>query len=538
MLRELKSWFGGKKSPRSTPRSRPSVRPALEALEDRVLMAADVTATLGGGVLHVTGNSQAASITLTQHGQTLTVQEQVYVSQQGPGYVIGGISVDSGSIGITTKTVGTFSANQVRSVALAAGAGDKVINIDPSVQTQRVEVDAGSGNDTLCLVAGRDKIMAGTGRGTVNVTIDPVRYLNPNAPYALVSANVQYGGTLAKDTFNVYLDVGSFGSTVVRQGISEVQSALAIFQPLVNTLNSPIPVISALSEQVGGPAYTWKDVFDIFVGGSGDRALNTFLQTYNAIESFNPNSLSGSVFLGRFGAATPTRIQNYARVNPLAQNRALNSLTNRLANLGLHLDILTDPSQAMKLLLGQTASLIRYDGPSFSVQSGSFGYDYQIPVAGIFSVDVGYSGTLGASAGISLGLDSSGLYYHNVLDGFHIIRAYAQLTSSISVSGGVAVGVPDFITIGKVYGQATLSGTLTASLSNYYPLYTSSSIGKAVHYSGSLDASGGVYVSYTKAIEDLGNGNIIGAVIDAIRSENHTDTVFTLPPWHIARFGS
>jgi hypothetical protein len=510
----------------------------IEELENRTLMSADVTAHLRSGVLRINGTAQSSAITVDQSGGTVSVTERVVTHTYGPDQTTSsGLIIEGGSVSLKTTTIGTFSANRIHEIDLYAHAGDKTITVNPSVMVPRVQVDAGSGNDTLNLIAGRDKLINATGHDTVHVTLQPSRYLNQGAPYALIGANVQYNGTLKDDTFTVQLDLGSFAAGILQPAIDEVKSAVRFFQPLVDTLNSDVPVISDLSQQVGGQAYTWLDVIHDFGGSNARQAVDDFLKFYQSAQALSHYHFNGSVNLGTFTASSNMDVQTVQQENPLSQitGRALPFL----AQEGFHFNLLEQPAEVMPLLFGRSVPLLSYDGFHFDAQTDPLGqtFDIPTPIPGV-NVAVGYSGNIAVHGGLSLALDSSGLYDHNLLKGFAISNAYAELDPSVSVHGGIDVGIPDGFSIGGIGVQGTLQGSLRAQLpGTFYPGQSNGSILDAIQYSGGLSVSGSGYLQYSQSISDLASGDIFGAIGSIVTNQQHTDTLFTIPARQIANFG-
>ena len=59
-------------------------------------------------------------------------------------------------------------------------------------------------------------------------------------------------GATGTDTFNVQMDMGSFGSCVLQPFLSNVQHATSAFQPVINFLNSNVPLLGETYAQLIG----------------------------------------------------------------------------------------------------------------------------------------------------------------------------------------------------------------------------------------------------------------------------------------------
>src|SRR5437870_5649608 len=115
-----------------------ALRRQLDALEDRSLMAANVTAVYGNGVLYIEGTESA---------------DKIIVREQG-----GVITVDNTPVYSNGKAYSGVYASAVNRVEVNALGGNDVISLSERGQevTRSAVVDAGAGNDIVLGGANRD----------------------------------------------------------------------------------------------------------------------------------------------------------------------------------------------------------------------------------------------------------------------------------------------------------------------------------------------------------------------------------------------
>jgi len=132
---------------------RPSFHPAVERLEDRSLMAAHLTATLGGGVLRIDG---------TSHDDVITVRENA-----------GRISVDNTPIQTAASDLGSVRDSYISKIVIYGFSGDDTITIgdrdmrSPGAISIPTTIRAGNGNDVIRGGQGNDSINCGNGNNLI-----------------------------------------------------------------------------------------------------------------------------------------------------------------------------------------------------------------------------------------------------------------------------------------------------------------------------------------------------------------------------------
>jgi uncharacterized protein YkwD len=137
-----------------------ALRPAVESLADRTLPSASVTAALADGVLRVLGTAADDRITIS------LVQNRVILRTLGE------------RAAIEVAGVGRFPLSAVRSIEVAAGAGNDRITLNVARKGLSVVLDGGAGDDTIRGSASAETIRGGAGNDTIlgrggRDTIDP-----------------------------------------------------------------------------------------------------------------------------------------------------------------------------------------------------------------------------------------------------------------------------------------------------------------------------------------------------------------------------
>jgi hypothetical protein len=166
--------------------------PALEFLEDRVTPAGNVTTTLVGGSLTITGDNQANGITLSQsaaHSITITPDSSTSVNGMTAGHAVsinnvtGDVSVNLGQ-GDDSLTIDLSHGNLAISgnLTLRFGNGNSTVATTTAKTTNLLEVGGnltnsfGNGTDSVTFnqfhVAGNLSITHADGNAFVNLGVD------------------------------------------------------------------------------------------------------------------------------------------------------------------------------------------------------------------------------------------------------------------------------------------------------------------------------------------------------------------------------
>ncbi len=159
----------------------------MESLENRELMAADVTANLSRGTLQISGSDRADQVVVNQVGQNITV-----------------------SLG-SSRPFASFSASQVNSLRVNLNGGNDILNVNlyqKSLDAVFVEMGSGS-RERVDLKLGSARTLA-------------VNAVNSFSTTAILSGNIQsraeidFGTDTGAD--NLFVNNSTFGMLDVKLG--------------------------------------------------------------------------------------------------------------------------------------------------------------------------------------------------------------------------------------------------------------------------------------------------------------------------------
>jgi Ca2+-binding RTX toxin-like protein len=229
-------------------------------------------------------------------------------------------------------------------------------------------------------------------------------------------------------SFNdVRLELGSFLDNVVRPVMDQVNRVAGPLRPVINTLTKALPVMS----DVMGRDVTLLDLARWFGNGQYESSIN-FVSSLSRLLKYVTPSGAGSagqyLMLGSFtvggssgtsGTRADLRSLSSLRNVAIDTSRAVNTqaaldartdgagrlfdMYRGLAGGGFSFPIMDSPAEAFKLLLGQDATLFRYDTPR--LQAG-FGFSIFLPVFG--PIGARFSAALEVSGQMALGFDTFG----------------------------------------------------------------------------------------------------------------------------------
>ena len=294
---------------------------------------------------------------------------------------------------------------------------------------------------------------------------------------------------------NVYIDAGTFLSGVLGNVLDEVNKILDPIRPVIDVLEAPIPVLSDLSEAVGGPPITLITIakaFSTLAGGPDLTAIDEVLQVVKFVTdlSHEISTLSGQTIhipLGSFDVsgpdakattATPDNADQLqknvqscdsgggslpAQCNGQSTFDGLNSNSGSVLNdtktsngsetqYGFELTALKHPASLLSVLMGKDVELFAFDSGPLTL---AFTYTQQFgPVYAPPPVLVVISGSASVSARIRVGFDTLGIreaiaaksaggVVSGILDGLYISTtdpANGQPIPAITLTGTLAAG--------------------------------------------------------------------------------------------------
>ncbi|MEO6651208.1 MAG: hypothetical protein ABIP17_00950 [Ilumatobacteraceae bacterium] len=288
---------------------------------------------------------------------------------------------------------------------------------------------------------------------------------------------------LAVEFDQLHLDVGPLIDNFLNPILKEVRRFTGPFQPVIDTLTAPIPVVSDLAELVGQDPVTLLGLMELISGNDlsliqSIAAFITFVNNaptgggYYALGgsgggSFDVDPSGSRAAHGPTNAASLVKNADAAAQSLLSQNlpdsnldqKAETSTASTKANLpgtfgvpGLTFPFLDNPSQIFGLLMGQDITLVRYD---FGPLEASAGFSYNFPpiMVGPVPIAIGVGGSVTVRGRFAVGYDTSGL--RKVLSGASGIYLFDGIFIDDLDANGV--DVPEISFIGEVYAQAGVS---------------------------------------------------------------------------------
>ncbi|WOB45037.1 DUF4347 domain-containing protein [Thermoleptolyngbya oregonensis NK1-22] len=282
---------------------------------------------------------------------------------------------------------------------------------------------------------------------------------------------------------NVTLDLGSFISGFARPVLTRIDNTIRPFRPVINFLNADTRILSSLG--LTGPFDQNRDgratVVEVvstlsrwrFGRGIDTRFIDAISALDAAITALNQLTASDSNLAINFGSYSIGTVDTNATPSSLSQSsprttrgQSTNSLTQASSNSrvrnfinalnrveGLGFPILSDPNQAINLLLGRTATLFRYDMPDLDF---NLRLEQKFPV--IWPLEGRLFGDIRVRTNLDFGYDTFGFQEwqragysssaaSRLIDGFYVtdfpgdeITVDATIGAGFGVNVGVAAG--------------------------------------------------------------------------------------------------
>jgi Ca2+-binding RTX toxin-like protein len=261
-------------------------------------------------------------------------------------------------------------------------------------------------------------------------------------------------GDLEFGFHNIQIDIGQFISKFIQPVLEEVQKVTEPFQPVVDILTTPIPIISDLA----GEPITMLDLAEFF--GYIEPSTRDFIEALaTIIELVNDTSFSteGSILipLGSFNLQRDS-VGNVERKagDPNSSTSALSDGTSdagtknflgKLEELGFTFPFL-DIGELFKLFRGEAITLVEYDMPALDF---SFRWEQSIPLyPPLYLV---FGGEVGARIDLAFGYDTTGLQKFfsseeknvaDIFDGFFVkdLDENGNEVAEVVLSGGIFAG--------------------------------------------------------------------------------------------------
>jgi len=336
---------------------------------------------------------------------------------------------------------------------------------------------AGAGNNTtLYGVMGNDTLTPGSGNDIMQITVNFNDMLQNRSHQIVNTLPYLTPGATGTDTFNVQMDMGSFGSNVLQPFLSNVAHATSAFQPIINFLNSDVPLINETYAQL--------------IGGSNFASFVNAISTINSLSN-SIGTPGGMINLGTYTfTSTSTGNGNLTGTVTTITNPSWSGMTGGTSlqsavnsGIGFNMPLFQNPTSTVWFLFGQNVDLISFD-PKLSL-SANPSVTISVPVVyGLGSVDLTLGGELGFSARAHIAYDTTGFQTGNLLDGLYVSQAYASI--SVGLTGSIGVSTA-FGEIGAdVGGYITATATCNLDNGGVVRLDTLGNVGLTFPVSGQL----------------------------------------------------
>lgn len=243
---------------------------------------------------------------------------------------------------------------------------------------------------------------------------------------------------------NVELKLGTFFKNFAGPVFQQFQKVIEPIQPIIDLLDKRVPVLDTFGRKFLDVTGTEKDapdgkvtLLDLvklrepkaplgFINAA--KKASDFIKTIDELSKQDATIKLGQFDFGDFNVADPTFDRKAIDLEETSEQEEvvaqLKSLSPGLATFtndittpsGPQFPILTDPTQAFKLILGQPAELFKYNVPELRF---NFRFEQFFPVIGPLGALI--EGNLGTRVKLALGFDTYGLEQTgNPLDGFYI----------------------------------------------------------------------------------------------------------------------
>jgi hypothetical protein len=263
---------------------------------------------------------------------------------------------------------------------------------------------------------------------------------------------------------DVQMDVGSFFGDIIDPVLGKIQGVTKNFQPLIDALNKPLPVLSFLGINVTLMQYFQQNMPDfatflniasiinslpqvpdspstIMHFGSFDPGVDVSQNPLNSSTQQTPTGTNWGTIDVQLGKDDNADLQNLQMMGGIPQSGGIN----------LQFPILDDANQVFKLLLGEPATLVATNLQFVDAYNPD---DLHIPIIGPLNIVVHTE--FHFSAGLTLGYDTYGLENDKPLEGFFLSGANLKIDGNVNAGPDFQVPGVELNVTGGIHGSATL----------------------------------------------------------------------------------
>ncbi len=387
-----------------------------------------------------------------------------------------------------SANLGSASALELRLFVLAVTAVDTGTLLDATIQ---VDLKNG-GNYSLLEI---DPHFSGSGQ--VDLKLDLTAKVDDNLPQLTTQLDAGWhinftdaGINESAAHFvlkNLRLDAGKFLRSIVGGAVGKLKDVLEPISEVIALLETEVPGLSQLSKLADQGPVTLLDLALAEVPrdvASETRRFVNFLKAINDVTSrLNGNGefVFGDIDFGNkiltpgwnklpnaapMGVSVTKPAEFKSLLDKLARKTDEDSPGNSNQGLGLKFPLLDDPSNFIKMLLGQTVDIVTWEIPELKLDfpfSQSFPILPFPPISAEIGLNAGFSLVLG------LGFDSRGLQTDNLLDGFYIddlrdVNGQRVDVDEVAFSLGVSVAALLDVGVASAGIKGEVLGKVSANL--------------------------------------------------------------------------
>jgi Ca2+-binding RTX toxin-like protein len=287
-------------------------------------------------------------------------------------------------------------------------------------------------------------------------------------------------------SFNdVTLELGTFLSRLLGPTLSAINDMIAPIKPILDFLNSDIPVINDISQFLGQGEVKFVDIIRLFAPAEADTidtfitVLDTVANIADDISGLGTSSISMNFGDFDFGGGVDLRdpdVTVSSASGTLSGDTAesdfdtaksggglvgsIMSGIDTLQDYGLDFPLITNPANIFNLLMGQRVDLVTWDIPRLEA---SIDYEQRFGPLWVFPpVFARIFGSLTVFADLGIGIDTrafengfdllNGFYFRDFKDG----HESPELGLSLTIGAGAEISV--------VVARAGIEGGITANL--------------------------------------------------------------------------
>jgi Ca2+-binding RTX toxin-like protein len=395
---------------------------------------------------------------------------------------------------------------QAKVAFLTATVRDKISG--DSCMVNRAGLSTGEDPTTLCLTAFLDVTSSGsdpritlanlgqasltlgfTGDANVDIRFRTGIGSGPDFPSVVGKFHLYWGFSGSTETApsassllitfdGLHLDAGAFIGRFLGPIVKDIQNITKPLQPVIETLQAEVPIVSDLSKLVGEGPVTMLDLLEA-ISGNDLSLVRSVLQLVRFINALPTDSAGlliplgnspGSFTVDNTRAQGPQPTPDQAGKGITGADAGKN-LTNQLGGLGatapadecegrgstfgvcgLTFPFLADASQIFGVLMGQDVTLVRYDAGTLKAGAG-FGYCFPPILIGPVPVEICIGGSFEVAGRFAMGYDTSGI--RKLLEG----GSGTALLDGIFIDDYNAAGeeVPEISFTGTVYAEGAVT---------------------------------------------------------------------------------